>query len=52
MGFSSVITGTVMNRYLELSAPAVINYLAGAMPLVLAASLVAGCDRWPAGRRR
>jgi hypothetical protein len=47
----SVVTGTVMNRYLELSASAVINYLTGAMPLVLAASLVAGWDRWPAGRR-
>jgi hypothetical protein len=47
----SVITRTMMYGYLELSAPTVIGYLTAAMPLVLAASLVAGWDRWPAGRR-
>jgi hypothetical protein len=45
-----VATRTAMGVYLELSVPSVIGYLAGAMPLVLAASLVAGWDRWPAAR--
>jgi hypothetical protein len=41
---------SVMAGYLDLSAAALIGQLASAMPLVLAASLVAGRDRWPAAR--
>jgi hypothetical protein len=46
-----VASRTVMNARLDPAPLSLIWDLTRAMPLVLAASLVAGRDRWPAGRR-
>lgn len=46
-----LLTRSAPVRYLDLTLPSVLGYLMAATPLLLAAAILAGRDRWPAGRR-
>lgn len=46
----SVVARAAVQVIADLSPAAMVSYALGAMPLVLAAAILAGRDRWPSGR--
>lgn len=46
----SVLARSALQVITDLSPAAMVSYALGAMPLVVAAAILAGRDRWPAGR--